>query len=87
MIFRHQVVHVGLGLCEFHLVHTLACVPMKEGLTPEHRGELLGDTAEDLLDGGRVADECGGHAETAGRDVTHCYLHIVRDPLDEVTAT
>ena len=34
---------------------------MQESLAPEHGCELLGDTLEELLDGGAVADEGGGH--------------------------
>uniref|UniRef100_A0A914KH58 Uncharacterized protein n=1 Tax=Meloidogyne incognita TaxID=6306 RepID=A0A914KH58_MELIC len=36
LVFRNQVVHVGLGFSEFHLVHTFASVPMKEGFATEH---------------------------------------------------
>merc|ERR1712029_306922 len=43
LVLGHQVVHVGLGLGELHLVHTLASVPVEESLAPEHGGELLGD--------------------------------------------
>ena len=32
LVLGDQVVHVGLGLSELHLVHTLASVPMKESL-------------------------------------------------------
>ena len=61
LVLRHQVVHVGLSLSELHLVHTLASVPMQESLTTEHSGELLGDTLEQLLDGGAVSNEGSGH--------------------------
>merc|ERR1711931_606680 len=57
LVLRHQIVHVGLSLCELHLIHTLASVPMEESLAPEHSSELLGDTLEELLDGGAVAHE------------------------------
>ena len=50
----------------------------------EHSGELLGDPLEHLLDGGSVADEGGGHGETAWRDVTHSSLDVIGDPLHEV---
>ena len=33
-------------LCELHLVHALASVPVEEGLSTEHRSELLGDSFE-----------------------------------------
>ena len=36
LVLGNQVVQVGLGLGEFHLVHTLACVPMQESLASEH---------------------------------------------------
>ena len=63
MIGSYQIVHVGLCLSEFHLVHAFTCVPMQESLAPEHGCELLGDALEELLDGGAVAHEGGGHLE------------------------
>ena len=84
LVLGHQVVHVGLGLSELHLVHALASVPVEEGLPPEHGGELLGDPLEQLLDGGGVTDEGGGHLETSGGNVADSSLHVVWDPLDEV---
>ena len=85
LVLADQVVHVGLGLGELHLVHALAGVPVEEGLAPEHGRELLRDPLEQLLDGGGVADEGGGHLQASGRDVTHRCLHIVRDPVEKVT--
>merc|ERR1719443_543781 len=84
LVLGHEVVHVGLGLSELHLVHALAGVPMEESLPPEHSSELLRDPLEQLLDGGGVTDEGGGHLETSGGNVTHGGLDIVGDPLDEV---
>merc|ERR1712086_185608 len=55
LVFRDEVVHVGLCLSELHLVHALASVPVKEGLAAEHAGELLGYALEHFLDGGGVA--------------------------------
>ena len=52
LVLGHQVVHVGLGLSELHLVHALPGVPVEESLPPEHGGELLGDPLEQFLDGG-----------------------------------
>ena len=86
LVLGHKVVHVGLGLGELHLVHTLASVPVKESLAPEHSGELLGDALEQLLDGGAVSDEGGGHLEAAGWDVADGGLHVVGDPFNEVAA-
>merc|ERR1719247_3033924 len=63
LVLGHEVVHVGLGLGELHLVHALAGVPVKEGLAPEHGGELLRYALEQLLDGGRVTDEGARHLE------------------------
>ena len=51
LIFRDKIVHVALCFCEFHLVHTLTSVPVKESLSSEHGGELFTDTFEELLDG------------------------------------
>merc|ERR1719460_654622 len=84
LVLGHKVVHVGLSLGELHLVHTLTSVPVEEGLAAEHASELLGDTLPQLLDGGGVAKEHGGHLETLGGDVTDGRLDVVGDPLDEV---
>ena len=86
LVLGDEVVHVGLGLGELHLVHALARVPVQESLAAEHGRELLRDALEQLLDGRAVADERGGHLETARRDVADGRLHVVRDPLDEVAA-
>ena len=84
LVLRDKVVHVALSLSELHLVHALSGVPMEESLTSEHGGKLLADALEQLLDGGAVADEGGGHLETSRRDVTDSTLDVVGDPLDEV---
>ena len=84
LVLRHKIVHVGLGLGELHLVHTLAGIPMKESLATEHGGELVADALEEFLDGGAVADEGARHLEAARRDRAEGRLDVVRDPLDEV---
>src|SRR5690606_18159135 len=68
LIFRDEIVHVGLSLSELHLVHTLASVPVQEGLATEHGGELLANALEQLLNSRRVADKGRRHLETARRD-------------------
>ena len=55
---------------------TLSSVPVKESLSAEHSSELLGHALEELLDGGGVSDEGGGHFKTAGRDVTDSGLDL-----------
>ena len=57
---------------------------MEESLSSEHGSELLGDSLEELLDGGGVTNEGGGHLETSGRNVTDSGLDIVGDPLNKV---
>merc|ERR1719351_559285 len=84
LVLGDQVVHVGLGLGELHLVHALTSVPMEESLTSGHSGELLGDSLENLLDGGGVTDEGGGHLETSWWDVTDAGHDVVGDPFDKV---
>ena len=59
---------------------------MQESLTTEHSSELLGDALEQLLDGGAVSDEGGGHLETTWWDVTDGGLDVVGDPFNEVAA-
>ena len=64
----------------------LTSVPMKESLPSKHGGELLRDPLEQLLDGGGVSNEGGGHLESTGRDIADGRLYVVRDPFDEVAA-
>merc|ERR1712096_358029 len=58
--------------------------PVYQCLPPEHGGELLGDPLEQLLDGGGVPDEGGGHLQSSWRNVADSRLDVVRDPLHEV---
>merc|ERR1712166_1624911 len=57
---------------------------MEEGLSSEHGGELLSDTLEHLLDGGRVSEESDGHLKSLGGDITDGRLDVVGNPLNEV---
>ncbi len=57
---------------------------MQEGLAAEHGSELVRDALEQLLDGGGVADERGGHLQATRRNVADGGLHVVRNPLDKV---
>jgi len=57
---------------------------MQESLATEHGSELLGDTLEQLLDGGRVTNEGDGHLEATGRNVADSGLDVVGDPLNEI---
>ena len=84
LILGYQIVHVGLGLSELHLVHTLTSIPMQESLSSEHGSELITDTLEELLDRGRVTNEGGGHLKTTGWDGAEGGLDVVGDPLNEV---
>ena len=59
---------------------------MKEGLSPEHSGELLGNPLENLLNGCGVTHKGGGHFETSGRNVANAGHNVVGDPLNEVAA-
>jgi len=57
---------------------------MQESLTSEHSSELITDTLEELLDGGRVTDEGGGHLKTTWRNGAKSGLNVVWNPLNEV---
>jgi len=83
LVFRDEVVEVSFSFDKLGLVHPLSGVPVKEGLPPEHGGELLRDPLEDLLHAGTVPDEGGRHLETLGWDVTDGGLDVVWDPFDE----
>jgi len=69
LVLRNEIVHVGFGFSELHLVHTLTGVPMEESLATEHGGELFADTLEHLLDGGGVSEEGDSHLETLWWDI------------------
>jgi hypothetical protein len=84
LILGNEIVHVGLSLGELHFVHALSSVPMEEGLSSEHGGELLTDTLEHFLDSGGVTKEGNRHLEALRRDIADSGLDVVGDPLDEV---
>ena len=84
LIFSNQILHIGLGLCEFHLVHTLLCIPMQESFPLEHGSELVTDTLEQLLNRSRVTQERNSHLQATRRDVTLRSENVVRNPLNEV---
>ena len=44
---------------------------MEESFAAEHSGELLGNTLEKFLDGGRVTNESGAHLKATWRNVTN----------------
>jgi hypothetical protein len=70
LIFRYQIVHIGFGLGEFHLVHTFPSVPMQKSFPSEHSSKLLGNSFEHLLYSSGVAYESSGHLQTLGGDIT-----------------
>jgi hypothetical protein len=71
LVLRHQIVHVGFSLSEFHLVHTFTSVPMQKGLPSKHSGELFSHSLEHLLDGSGVAHKGSGHLQSLGGDITN----------------
>jgi hypothetical protein len=84
LILGNEIVHVGLGFGELHLVHTLTSVPMEEGLSSEHSSELLTNSLEHLLNGGGVSEEGDGHLETLWWDIANSRFDVVWNPLNEV---
>merc|ERR1712066_189964 len=76
LVLGHEIVHVGLSLGEFHLVHTLTGVPVEESLAAEHTSEVLSDTLEHLLDGSGVSEESDSHLQTLRRDIAHAGLDV-----------
>ncbi len=84
LVLAHQVVHVGLGFGELHLVHALTGIPMEECLSSEHSSELFTNSLEHFLDGGGVTKEGNGHLESLWWDITNSGFDVVWDPLNEV---
>jgi len=84
LILRDEVVHVGLGFSEFHLVHTLTSVPVEESLSAEHGSELFTNTLEHFLDGSWVTEEGNWHLETLWWDIADAWFDVVGDPFNEV---
>lgn len=50
----------------------MLCSPVQEGFELEHNSEVVTDTLEEFLNGGRVAQERDRHLDTAMRDVALC---------------
>ena len=84
LVFRNEVVHVRLGFSEFHLVHTLSCVPVEESLSSEHGCELFSNSLEHLLDGSWVSNEGWAHLESLWWNIADWWLDVVWNPLYEV---
>mmetsp|Transcript_25929 Transcript_25929/g.36968 ORF Transcript_25929/g.36968 Transcript_25929/m.36968 type:complete len:407 (-) Transcript_25929:320-1540(-) len=85
LIFRHQIIKIGLCLSEFHFVHTLSGIPMQEGLTTEHNSELLSNTLPRLLDTSGVTNKDTRHFHSSGWDITNGRLEVIGDPFNKVT--
>ena len=73
-------------MLEFKFTVTNTLIQSNAYLATEHGSKLLRDTLEQLLDGGGVTDEGGGHLETARWDVADGGLDVVGDPLHKVAA-
>ena len=84
VLLRDQIIHIRSGFSELQLIHSLSSEPMRESISPEHSGELLGDPLEQLLDGCGVANEGGGHLQPPWRNVANSSLDIVRNPFNKV---
>mmetsp|Transcript_6171 Transcript_6171/g.12685 ORF Transcript_6171/g.12685 Transcript_6171/m.12685 type:complete len:230 (+) Transcript_6171:169-858(+) len=84
LVLRDEVVHVALSLGELHLIHTLARVPMQEGLAAEHCCEVLSHAFEHFLDRCGVAGKRHRHLEAFGWDVTNGGLDVVGNPFHKV---
>merc|ERR1711865_418140 len=85
LVLGDQIVHVGLSLSEFHLVHTFTGVPMEERFAAEHTSEVFSDTLEHFLDGSGVSEESDSHLQTLWWDIAHTGLDVIWDPFNEVT--
>merc|ERR1719502_1839556 len=75
---------VGFSLCKFHLVHTLARVPVQECFAAEHSREVLCHTLEHLLDCSGIAGKGDSHLQALWWNVTDACLDIVWNPLDKI---
>merc|ERR1719199_2312314 len=84
LILRNEIVHVGFGLSELHLVHTLTGIPMEECPSSEHAGELFTNSLEHLLDGGGVTEEGNSHLESLWWDIANSGFDVVWNPFNEV---
>jgi len=84
LILRDEIVHVGFGFSELHLIHTLTGVPVEECLSSEHAGELFSNSLEHLLDGGGVTEEGNGHLESLWWDIANSGFDVVWNPFNEV---
>merc|ERR550514_371911 len=76
LVLGDKVVHIALSFRELHLVHTLARVPMQEGLAAEHGCEVLSHAFEHFLDRRRIPSESYCHLETLRRNIADGGLNI-----------
>jgi len=62
------------------------CWKMRRGIAKSHLEVVLElrDTLPQLLDGGGVTNEDGGHLQALRWDVANRGLDVVRDPLNKV---
>merc|ERR1711964_145598 len=86
LVLSDQVNNVLIGLLEFHLVHALALVPVEERLPLVEGGELLAESLEHVLQGGRVGDERARERVFLAWVQDDRRLDVVGDPLNEVLA-
>merc|ERR1740128_930201 len=85
LVLTDQIVHVGLGFSEFHLVHTFTGVPVQESLPSEHSSKLLTDPLKKLLNSGRITNKRSAHFQTSWRNIANSGFHVIRDPFNKVT--
>jgi hypothetical protein len=57
---------------------------MEESLSSEHSSELLGDSLEHFLDGGRVTNEGNSHFKSFWWDITNGGFDVVWNPFNEI---
>ena len=84
LIFSDKIVHIRFSFCEFHLIHTFTCVPMKKCFSSEHGCELFTDSFKHFLNCCRVTDESNGHFKTFRWNITNRRFNVIRNPLNEI---
>jgi hypothetical protein len=82
LIFRNQILHIGLSLCHFKFVYTLRGEIAKKSFSTKECSELLCNASEHLLNRCAVTNERSCDFCKYG-GIVNRGLHIIGNPLNE----
>ena len=84
LVFRNQIIHIGLSFGELHFVHTFAGVPMQKCFSSKHSSKLFRNSFEHFLNGSRISNKSRSHFKTIRWNITNRCFDVVRNPFNKV---